>query len=370
MNATPPFTLDPLNADDPRFVERHPGVQEVERLFPSPVTSGKGSVAIEGGVSIVGGPGMGKTSLLAQLAARLDRDRRLTTATVPLPRVADFHGEQSFYPFLGQLVLRIRQALGQAPRLADPALAPVAAALQPEPVWDGPQAHTMTPRGFERFIGPLAQAAQRTPGVCLLFDDVDPVVSAPWKGPFISALRFVFQASTGITPIYSLWTLFGDESLPGSNYFRNVTRPLFLEPLPFDPAAPGSRFALIDRALPHLQPQTRVALARKVGGHPLLLHRLVGDLARRLPGEADQTGLAADAIDAALGPEIVAEQCALIADLLARSPGLPAALKELSRNPLPMTRVMRGVVASGLVDDDEQGGSQLPVRVRSVIFGA
>ncbi|MCG5052246.1 MAG: ATP-binding protein [Myxococcales bacterium] len=359
-----PFTQDPLAADDPRFVVRHPGVLEIERLFPSPVTADKGSVAIEGGVSIVGGPGMGKTSLLAQLAAKLDRDRQLTTATVTFPQLRDYASEEGFYPFVGQLVTRIRDALLASPRLHDPLLAPVAGALQAAPSWDGPAPETMTPRGFERFIGPLAQAAQRTPGVCLLFDDVDPVTTAPWRGPFISALRFVFQASTGITPIYALWTLFGDESLPGSNYFRNVTRPVFLEPLAEDQE--GARQALI-ASLDVQREDTRRALAHLWGGHPLLLQQGLSALDEALVTPESRANLTPEGIDAALGPARVDAQLALVRSLLDRSMGLPAALRELAQSPVPFNKLPRGLVASGFVDRTDDGLSCLPPRVGAAL---
>jgi hypothetical protein len=360
-------TLGSLPAQDPRFVDRQPGVQDIERLFPSPITAGKGRMAVEGGVSVVGGPGMGKTSLFAQLASRLTADRRITTATVPFPNVSQYLGDEGFYEFLGELVLRIRGGLLQSPRVLEDAASPVALALQPEPAWDVPGAQAMTPRGFERFITHVAQSALHTPGICLLFDDVDQITAAPWKGPFISALRFVFQTSSGITPIYALWTLFGDESLPGSNYFRNVTRPVFLEPLARDSAEPETRSKLMATVLPELSSEVRMALGRLAGGHPLLLQRLLGDLASRVPETAARSDLTAQTLEQAFGTAVAAEQRQLVLDLLGLSPGLSAALASLRSKQIPFVSVPKGLVSSGFVDQSDDGIAVLAGRASEVI---
>jgi hypothetical protein len=367
------YTTQSLAAEDPLLMDRQPGVAEIERMFPSPVAEGKGRKAVEGGVSVVAGPGMGKTSLLAQLAAKLHGDRRLITAKIDIPDVTPYLSESGFYDFLGEIVLRTRRALVQAmqtmtsPSTQDAAYNEIHAALQQEPAWDVADGQAMTPRGFERFIATLAQAALHTPGICLLFDDVDKVGTAPWKGPFISALRFVFQASSGITPIYALWTLFGDESLPGSNYFRNVTRPVFLEPLAADASAPGSRFELMNLGLPDLLAPTRAAISRLVGGHPLLLQTLLRDLAEQVPDAGACARLAPDQISATLGTRIVDYQQRVVAHLLSLSTGLGAALVDLERKRLPYATLPRGLVASGFVDRDDDGVAVLIERVREVL---
>ncbi len=339
-----------------RYVQRHPGVHEIERLFPSPVAMGKGSLALEGGVSVVAGPGMGKSTLFEQLAARLRQDRGLTTCVIGLPLASDYREEAGFYAFLGELTSRIRGGLANS---SEPALA---SALANEPEWDGPGSQSMTPRGFERFITRLAQAAVHTPGICLLFDEVDQVGAATWKGPFISALRFVFQTSSGITPLYALWTLFGDESLPGSNYFRNVTRPIFLEPLDHE-----GRVEIIRQHLPDLSSLTQTAVAQIAGGHPLLLHRIASDLAAQVPTAPGQASLLPAHVDVALGADRVAAQRQLVADLLSRSGALATALSDLRRKRPAYAGLPRGLVASGFVDHDDAGGAVLSGRVLEVV---
>lgn len=367
------YTTQSLRANDPLLMDRQPGVAEIERMFPSPVAVGKGRKAVEGGVSVVAGPGMGKTSLFAQLAAKLHGDRRLITAQITIPDVTSYLDEAGFYAFLGEIVVRTRQSLLQTmqtitpPAAQDASYNEIHAALQVEPAWDVPESQAMTPRGFERFIATLAQAALHTPGICLLFDDVDKVGAAPWKGPFISALRFVFQTSSGITPIYALWTLFGDESLPGSNYFRNVTRPVFLEPLSADSAAPGSRFELMAVGLPELTPPTRIEISRLVGGHPMLLQKVLADLARAVPDPVARAQLAPEALAQALGANVVADQQAVVARLLSLSAGLATALADLERKRLPYATLPRGVVASGFVDKGEDGVAVLIERAREVL---
>lgn len=367
------YTTQSLAADDSLLMDRQPGVAEIERMFPSPVAEGKGRKAVEGGVSVVAGPGMGKTSLLAQLAAKLHGDRRLITAQIAIPDVTSYLDESGFYAFLGEIVLRTRGALLQTmqtitpPAAQDASYNEIHAALQTEPAWDVPDAQAMTPRGFERFIATLAQAALHTPGICLLFDNVDNVGTAPWKGPFISALRFVFQASSGITPIYALWTLFGDESLPGSNYFRNVTRPVFLEPLSADVTAPGSRFELMNLGLPELILPTRTAISRLVGGHPLLLQTILRDLTQQMPDADLRAQLVPEQLAAALGAEVVAEQQRAVSRLLSLSTGLAAALTDLERKRPRYAGLPRGLVASGFVDKDDDGVAVLIERAREVL---
>src|SRR5215218_5760852 len=124
MAVAHPYTLASLGADDPRFLVRTPGVADIERLFPSPSSAGRGRLAVEGGVSVVAGPGMGKSSLLANLARRLDGDRNLATALVAAPRAAGYPGEGGFYAFLADLVRALRGALAASPRLGEPVFAP------------------------------------------------------------------------------------------------------------------------------------------------------------------------------------------------------------------------------------------------------
>ena len=353
---TPGDFVGSLYSEDDGYVDRHPGVAEIERLFPSPVAMGKGSLALEGGVSVVAGPGMGKTTLFRQLASKLQRTRGLTTGIVTLPSVSSYSDESGFYAFLGALVQSIRAALSEATQQ------PIVEVLSEEPAWDAPPGHLMTPRGFERFITRLAQAAVHTPGICLLFDDVDEVNVAAWKGPFISALRFVFQTSSGITPIYALWKVFADESLPGSNYFRNVTRPIFLEPLDL-----MSRITLADKQLPALSLAAKQAVARMAGGHPLLLQRILSQLSAGLPDPLQQAALLPANIKVALGDAFVDEQRQLVRELLSGSGALATALSDLHRKRLTYATLPRGLVASGFVDSDDAGVATLAERVADVI---
>src|SRR5947208_13719489 len=113
------YTTASLAADDARFLARTPGVSDIERLFPSPSSAGRGRLAVEGGVSVVAGPGMGKTSLLANLAHKLDRDRNLVTTLVALPVASTYPGEDGFYAFLGDLVRRLRAGLSTSPRIKE-----------------------------------------------------------------------------------------------------------------------------------------------------------------------------------------------------------------------------------------------------------
>lgn len=358
------YTLAPLSPDDPRFQSRDPGVGDIERLFPWPVSVGRGSLAIEGGVSVVAGPGMGKTSLLARLAAHLDRSRRLATALVSVPTATEYPGEDGFYGFLGELVQRTRAALGASGRLREPRGAPVAAVLQAEPAWDAPTRGCMTPRGFAQWIATLGGAAVHTPGVCLLLDDLDHVQGAAWKAAFVAALRFTFQTSAGLTPVYGLWTLFADEALSGSNHFRNVTRPVFLRPLPMD-----GRRALVSAALAALPEPTVARVLALAGGHPLLLHKVLGDLAEALPDDDAASRLSPSSLDAALGPERVAGQHALARQLVDATPGLAAAVRQLDATPDP-DLLSRGLVASGLAELGPDGRPAVPERIREAVYAA
>jgi hypothetical protein len=204
-----------------------------------------------------------------------------------------------------------------------------------------------------------------------MFDDVDAVAPAAWKPAFIAALRFTFQSCAGVTPIYALYRVYGDEAQPGSNYFRNVTRPLFLEPLSATRARDGAseREALVRLALPAL-PQPAIArIDQLVGGHPLLLHALLGALAAALPDGSDGADVTAGDVEALLDHAAVDEQHALAVALLGRTPGLAEALRELvaAPEPRPHRGLSRGLVASGLVDQDAGGNAVVPGRVREVL---
>lgn len=366
-----PYTLDALPAGDPRVVPRTPGLRDIERLFPAPVSVGRGRLAVEGGVSIVAGPGLGKTTLLAQLAEALDRERHLATAVVAFPDTAGMLGEDGFYRYLAALVVRIRQSLLASPRIVQTPFAAVRAVLAAEPAWDGggsaghlPGSAVMTPRGFESWMHALGAAAVHAPGLGLLFDDVDAVTPASWKSAFVAALRFTFQSCAGVTPIYALYRVYADESLPGSNYFRNVTRPLFLEPL-----STAERQALLHLALPALTEESSRRIFSQVGGHPRLVHALLADLCAALPDGSDGDELTPADVDALLGGEAVERQHALVGALIARTPGLIEALRELtaSQEPRAYRGLSRGLVASGLVDQDADGNAVVPARIAETL---
>src|SRR5438128_1914461 len=130
------YTTASLEPDHPAFVVRSPGFAELERLFPSPSSSGRGRLAVEGGISVVAGPGMGKTSLLTQIARELDLRRGVATALVKVPASARFPGDDGFYVALGEIVANLRTGLQSSPRLLESSFKPVADALAVEPTWD------------------------------------------------------------------------------------------------------------------------------------------------------------------------------------------------------------------------------------------
>jgi len=365
------YTLAPLAGEDGRFLDRRPGMRDVERLFPSSVSAQNGSLAVEGGVSLVAGPGMGKTSLLRRLEKRLSSERGLLTAFVEVPDADGYPDEGGFYGFLGELVSRIDVGLRAAAAQASSTFDGVTAALGDVPAYDIDQeGRAMSPRGFQRFIAGVAQAGVHTPGVVLLFDEVDHVVRATWKNAFLAALRFTFQTSAGITPFYGVWNLFGDESLPGSNYFRNVTRPIFFEPFAMGTEAePGERRLLVQRGFPGLAPAAVAHVGRVAGGHPQLLQQVLGDLREAL-GAEDPARLATfSAIDVenVLGAARIRAEVALATSLLAATPALVKPLQMLISAPLPARALSRALFASGLLDSDENGMSCIPGRVRAAL---
>lgn len=365
------YTTAALAPDDPCFVTRTPGLADLARLFPSPSSPGRGRLAVEGGVSVVAGPGMGKTSLLRSLASHLERQRNIATAFVSIPLASHHPGEDGFYGLLGELVRGLRSALRASRPIQGTGFEPVARLLASEPAWDvAGVVPGMSPRGMERWIGDLGAAAARTSGLCLLFDDADNVLEASWKNAFVAGLRFTFQTCAGITPVYALWSLYADESLSGSNYFRNVTRPFFLEPLhrAARAHAPNERRALLEVHLASCPPDVATVLFDLAGGHPQLLHRVLGDMCNAVGTASELPGLTAAAIDTLLAPYADAQR-ELARELVARTPGLAAALRDLGtlRGRSGGRALPVGLVASGLVDHDARGLAVMPTRVREVV---
>ncbi len=66
-----PYTTERLAPGSGAAVLRVPGAREVTRLFPEPSAIGRGSLRVEGGITLVAGPGMGKTTLLGEVARAL-----------------------------------------------------------------------------------------------------------------------------------------------------------------------------------------------------------------------------------------------------------------------------------------------------------
>lgn len=348
-----PYTTEHLEADDPRIVARTPGVRDVVRLFPAPASVGKGHLGIEGGLTVVGGPGMGKTTLLHQLRRALESERGIPVALVTLPRAGTGEEEQAFHRCLGDLVRQVRLQLESSASTP----AEIRRAFEVEPALRG-GGQPLSPRELECWVRELARAAAQSTGVALLFDELDRVARAPWRVAFVAALRFVFQAAAGITPVYAAWQLYLDEALPGSNYFRNVTRPLFLEPLSAE--ARGALFDLGLRGLPEAARRRVTALA---GGHPRLLQRVLADLVELLDGR-DAAGLGAEEVDALLARGSTALQRAIAAEAAA-APSLPSTLQALAAGRYPYRTLAKTLVASGLVDEGEDGIAVVPERVLS-----
>jgi hypothetical protein len=347
------YTTESLAPEDPRLVARAPGVADVERLFAAPASVGRGALAVEGGVSLVGGPGMGKTTMLRQLSRILNERRRIAAALVRLPSVQPYGDASGFYPFLGAVLAAVRDALSE----------PAAEGWLPRQAYEAlrrgpPGAESFTavaPPPFERWMQTLGAAARHGSGLCLLFDDVDDLATAPWKQAFVSALRFTFQSCPGITPVYGVWTLFRDESLAGSNYFRNVTRPVFLAPL----ANGGPRAALVRVAFPQATDQDVARMSSLVGGHPRLVQRLLAGVAASgwAPGSSAP-------IDARLGADVVDDLRRYVGGVLSGAPGLAAALRLLGERarlePIIYRTLPAGLVTSGLVDEDARGLAFVP----------
>jgi hypothetical protein len=350
------YTTESLAPEDPRQVARVPGIADIERLFAAPASVGRGTLAVEGGVSIVGGPGMGKTTMLRQLSRILNERRRIAAALVRLPSVQPYGDPSGFYPFLGAVLSAVRDALSEH---ADEGWLPNEAyeALRRGP--PGAEGFTaVSPPPFERWMQTLGAAARHGSGLCLLFDDVDDLAMVPWKQAFVSALRFTFQSCPGITPVYGVWTLFRDESLSGSNYFRNVTRPVFLAPL----ATEGPRAALVRLAFPEATEQDVARVSSLVGGHPRLVQRLLADVVTSgwAPGSNAP-------IDSRLGADVVEDQRRCVDAVLSSSPGLAAALRLLDERmriePIKYRALPAGLVTSGLVDEDARGLAFIPERI-------
>lgn len=356
-----PYTTDSLGWGDPRAVSRAPGAAEIGHLFLAPASVGRGALGVEGGVSLVAGPGMGKTTTLRQLAFALAERRGVATALVALPDVRAHRDAAGFYPYLGAVLASIRRAL----------VAPAAMVRLPEAArevlsreGDAAASGAVTPPAFERWMGELGAAASRGAGVCLLFDDVDAVQEASWRQAFVAALRFTFQACVGVTPVYALWLQYRDESLAGSNYFRNVTRPVFLAPL-----ASEGRVALARHGLPGAAAADVRRASALVGGHPLLLQRLLADVV-----DSGWSPDSARPLDALLGAERVEAQRRLVASLLAASPGLVEALRQLEARreaaPVSYRTLPVGLAASGMVDEDQAGHAFVPERIAAGLAGS
>lgn len=365
----------PSTVGDPEAVEsagapvtRVPGVRELLRLFPDPSSVGRGSLAVEGGITVVAGPGMGRTALLRQLVPALEQERGLPAALVTMPEPSAAAGDDGFRSFLAALVDQARAGLLASPLVEAPELAPLRAALE-QPAHDeaagGPG---LSPRDLERWVTRLGDAASRGGGVCLLVDAVDAAAAMPWKIAFMAALRFAFQAAARVTPIYASWRLFLDESAPGSHYFRNVTRPVFLAPLAAEPrlaGEPSERDAFVDRTLPGLSPSARGRVFALAGGHPKLLQRVLSDLRDAAP--AAPAELDAARVDALLAAA-AAEQRALAARFISGSAELASALRELARGrAYPYRSLSKEMVASGLVDRDAEDRARVPDLVRDVL---
>jgi hypothetical protein len=359
----------PLLAGGAGMVPRTPGVRDLLRLFPDPSSVGRGSIGVEGGLTVVAGRGMGRTTLLRQLLPALERERGLPVALVAMPDPTDEGGEEGFHRWLACLVEQARTGLLGSALLASPELAPLRAVLEEPAADEIAGGRGVTPRGLERWVKRLGAASGRTGGVCLLVDDVDGAAAMPWKIAFMAALRFAFQAAARVTPIYASWRLFLDETAPGSHYFRNVTRPVFLAPLAAAPAAPGDvseRDALAALALPGLAPAARDRVFALAGGHPQLLERVLADLRAAAPGDAPR--LDAAGVDALLAGAPAEEERALAARLIAGSPELAAALRELARaEDYPFRNLSKVMIASGLVDRDAAERAQVPELVRAVL---
>lgn len=365
----PPDTTESLPGGAAGPVQRVPGLRDLLRLFPDPSSVGRGSIAVEGGITVVAGPGMGRTTLLRQLVPALERERGIPVALITLPSPSGSGGEDDFRAYLAALVAQARAGLLGSELLDSTDQAPLRAALEEPALDEGAEEAGITPRGLERWVARLGGAAARTGGVCLLVDEVDGAAVAPWRVAFMAALRFAFQTAARVTPIYASWRLFLDESSPGSHYFRNVTRPLFLTPLAAaapDPGEVAERDALVERTLPRLSPAARARAFELAGGHPQLLQRVLSDVRAGVRGEP--AALDAPGVDALLAGAPSAEQRALAARLISGSAELATALRELARGrAYPYRNLSRVMVASGLVDRDAQDQARVPELVRAVL---
>ncbi len=369
------YTTEILDPGARGFIARVPGVREIERLFTEPSSVGRGNLCVEGGLTLVAGPGMGKSSLLRHLLHFMTTERQIPTALVALPSCQSYPGESGFYRYLAQLILQALPQWQRLPLLSTPRYAAVRAALA-EPAWDvsGAALPEVTPRGLERWISRIGSAATHAGGICLLIDNVDEVCPASWKVGFVTALRFVFQASAGVTPIYAAWKLFADESLPGSNYFRNVTRPMFLAPLGEVPRADGGvgeRQQLVALGLPELPAEALLRLSELAGGHPQLLHQLLSDLCAPLAPGRSASDLGPEMVEALLRGGAADRQRELVRRMLAGAADLATALREIDAARGTRRYSYQGLpkmlVASGLVDKDSEGWARVPQRVREAV---
>lgn len=354
------YRQDPLPPGHEAFVARTPGVREVVRLFPEPSLKDHGSLGVEGGLTFVAGPGMGRTSLLLHLQDALESERRIPCARVAVPEGARAMG---FQAFLGGLAESARTALLASPSLVAPEHDALRAVLSQPIDGDVPgEAGALTPRGLQDWIASVGRAAAQGRGCCLLFDDLDRAAGAEWAGALVAGLRFTFQAAAGVTPVFALWHLYFEESMPGSNYFRNVTRPLFLAPL-----EGPERAALFAVDLGALPPEARVRVDELAGGHPKLLQRLLGELASTL-AEGEAEALTPAEVDRRLLPGQAARQEEVRA-LLGQVPQLLPALGRLDAlsPPLAFSSLPPALATSGLARRDERGMAVLPLWIREAL---
>ena len=357
------YTSAPLPPDSPAHVARTPGARDVVRLFPEPRAAEHGSLGVEGGITLVAGPGMGRTTVLGQVQAALERERRIPSARVELPVQASDAG---FYSFVGALASGARDALARSRCLAEPEHAPLRAALaQPLPFDVTSDPAALSVRGLQSWITELGRAAAQGRGCCLLFDGLDAVAQRDWASALVAGLRFTFQAAGGVTPIFALWDLYFEESLPGSNYFRNVTRPIFISPLSAAPAGTSERDQLIDVSLAGLGAPARAAAGAIAGGHPGLLQATLAALAERVDAAA-LPGLDAATVRALLAPARP-ELRDRAAALLARVPQLQSALRRLAEESVAHAALPRALLTAGLVDLAADGRATLPECVRDAL---
>jgi hypothetical protein len=162
VSPPPRYRLAPLSPDDPAFVVRAPGARECLRLFPEPSASGRGSLGVGGGITMVAGPGMGRTSLLAQVQQALESQLRVPCARV---QASPDRTSRGFQAFLGELAEQARLGLSRSPPTAAPEHAALRAALQAALPGDVPgQPGQLTPRALQGWVDGVGRAPPRRAG--------------------------------------------------------------------------------------------------------------------------------------------------------------------------------------------------------------